>query len=47
MLIINDAMELKRQLYSIEGQVNDVKRHLHHLQECDEMVDAAEYDRCS
>ena len=29
----NDAMELKRQLYSIEGQVNDVKRHLHHLQE--------------
>ena len=29
----NDTMELKKQLYSIEGQVNDVKSHLHRLQE--------------
>ena len=29
----DDIMELKKQLYSIEGQVNDIKSHLHRLQE--------------
>lgn len=29
----DDTMELKKRVYSIEGQVNDVKSHLHRLQE--------------
>ena len=29
----DDTVELKKQLYTIESQVNDVKSHLHRLQE--------------